>query len=1155
MPRLKNHILIIALILTAGTAPAQTVVTWGGGFPNDNFSTAANWLPSPPLNDGTEILTFDTNSDGSLFLNATANFLGISVVGGYGFGTDATLKGTHSISIGGSGILVQDGGGGSTSSLQFNQNVQVILTAPQTWDLGTTSNSLTVVGTITDTGGAPALTLSGANGSYATFTFYSGLSTFTGGVTVQGMGTGLIVGASSTGSPSVTSGPLGTGTLTLGDGTQLTTSTFNPVTIGNPVMLGDDSNGAPIALGGSTTRSNPANVNLTLSGPISLYLSDEEIDVGSNSRVTLSGVISGPSYCLDFGGQGAATGSLAIVTGPVSISRLDLEDNGTVIFDGGPSQLTLAYNIGTQPDSYVGTGSSYAGSVATFLAASKIDLNASTFSGTLGLDTVSGPSATFGDAIDLTGFTGGSFVGLGSATSAISTGTITPPGGLALMSGTTYPFGGGGGTLFVAGPLQDSSYYDGEVYVPEANNVQLSPGNAPLTLILQGALTYSGTTSSVGGALIFDTPVSPGSGPGSLYIGNGSTIGYIGYSESAALSPSSFLALINESSVNGVVGFDSHNPATPVVLSGVTIDLTQGNAAPFTGDTFLGTATRATLDNTTTIIPVSGVPYQFAAVKGGWLTVDTNLADYTNPVTSAGTNSVVVGLPNPMESFGSQSSVTLSGNNSYSGGTTLNSGYLYVTTSNSIGTGPLFVPDPSPNRGWAATLAALGSAVSLSNDIFLPNSGLALNTGSPNRLTLTGPIQDDIENNGSLGIFGPVDLNGANTYSGGTTISVSPSTVINVGSNTGLGTGWVNAFGGTINFTSPLPSLGNLQLSGSTLNFLGSPIISSLQMAQTTVNFADGTSPEIDGLNGDSASGNVINLGTVTGATLTLNLGSDPDFGGTINGPGGLVVNGNDLNLTAANTYTGGTTIGANGTVIASNNSALGTGGVVVNSGGTLATNVGVTVHNGITLDDGGTIAGFGTFSSSGSLAFQNGSNLIPGAVIISSSGPSSILAIGSLAFGGGTFLTFGSGGNMAFSLMDANGAPGAGYSTVSVSGGLTITNSGSPFNVYLFSYAPGTNIPEATPAANFNPALPYQWTLLSTTTGITGFAANDFSVSTSFSGTPTFLNSTGVGSFFVSEVGNDLMLNFTPVPEPTSLALMASGLCALGAAFRRRRR
>jgi len=44
-------------------------------------------------------------------------------------------------------------------------------------------------------------------------------------------------------------------------------------------------------------------------------------------------------------------------------------------------------------------------------------------------------------------------------------------------------------------------------------------------------------------------------------------------------------------------------------------------------------------------------------------------------------------------------------------------------------------------------------------------------------------------------------------------------------------------------------------------------------------------------------------------------------------------------------------------------------------------------------------------------------------------------------------------------------------------------------------------------------------------------------------------------GTFSVGVISNDLMLTFSPVPEPSTLALMASGLCALGAAVRRRRR
>jgi hypothetical protein len=40
-----------------------------------------------------------------------------------------------------------------------------------------------------------------------------------------------------------------------------------------------------------------------------------------------------------------------------------------------------------------------------------------------------------------------------------------------------------------------------------------------------------------------------------------------------------------------------------------------------------------------------------------------------------------------------------------------------------------------------------------------------------------------------------------------------------------------------------------------------------------------------------------------------------------------------------------------------------------------------------------------------------------------------------------------------------------------------------------------------------------------------------------------------------VSESGNDLMLNFTPVPEPSTWALMAGGICVLGVGMLRRRK
>jgi hypothetical protein len=85
---------------------------------------------------------------------------------------------------------------------------------------------------------------------------------------------------------------------------------------------------------------------------------------------------------------------------------------------------------------------------------------------------------------------------------------------------------------------------------------------------------------------------------------------------------------------------------------------------------------------------------------------------------------------------------------------------------------------------------------------------------------------------------------------------------------------------------------------------------------------------------------------------------------------------------------------------------------------------------------------------------------------------------------------------------------------------------------------------------ATFNTTLPYSWTLLSAGT-ITGFTGSDqFNIDD----TTFFQNSVGGGTFSVSDVGNNLVLSFTPVPEPATWALMATGLCALCAAAWRRR-
>jgi autotransporter-associated beta strand protein len=955
---------------------------------------------------------------------------------------------------------------------------------------------------------------------------------------------------------------VGTGTLTLGDGTKLTTATSSATTLSNALIIGDNTNGQPVVIGGSTNQPNPGSVNLTLAGPVTLNDADLEIDIGNDSEVTFTNNLNGytSGVCLDFGTPTFAD-PIVIVQGNITnVSRFDLEDNVSVILDGssGVSQISGVSDVGTQFLTYLGMGStsqgtgySTSGNVTAFISYLNGSGSAANFEGTLGFDTVGGSTVVYNDPIDLTNFPiSSSFVGLGSATTAElgSSAVITPPGG---VSGTNYPFGGGGGTLTVASPLAD---------VTAGTTLTLAAGNAPLTLVLNGSLTYTGATMVDGGALIFNTTPPTGS----FQLSDGDTeSGYIGATPLSGYQGSfqSFINRVSLDGVEGVVGFDSIG-ATQTVSAGTI------NMASLGSGAYLGTATSAIFD-VASITPYSN-QYQFAAVKGGFLTIETVLTDIEGPY------SVAVGLPTPLESFNGQfesvSSVTLSGVNTYTGTTTLNSGYLYVTNSNSLGAGTnsLVVPGGSITGQWAGTLAASGGPVSLSNPIQiqdLESNGLALNTGSTYTLTLLGNISD-VEGEGSLGIFGPVILGGANSYSGGTFVDVSPSTPITVGNDTGFGSGFVNAVGGTFSFTSATPVLNSsdsslgVSFNGSVATFSGSPVIYNLQLAETTINF-NGATALINGFYGDSpGSGNILDLGS--GNVLTIDTGYNGEnnggtYHGVIEGPGSLVVtytgeSKGSLDLTGVNTYGGGTTVEDGVAVIASNNSALGTGAVTV-TGGAVVTNTGVTVTNPITLNGSvsneAVIAGFGTFTpTSGSIAISAYDGIDPGRAKIGGGGSNnlSIPIPGALTFGSGTSVTFGQGGAMLFSLTDANGAAGTGYGTVSMPGDtLTISATmANPFYIYLATFDPSTNLSGS--ALNFSATNAYSWTLVSAGS-ISGFNANAFSFNLG-----NFTNSTGIGSFFVSQSGNNLMLNFTPVPEPSTWAMMAGGICALAAAVRRRR-
>jgi outer membrane autotransporter protein len=306
--------------------------------------------------------------------------------------------------------------------------------------------------------------------------------------------------------------------------------------------------------------------------------------------------------------------------------------------------------------------------------------------------------------------------------------------------------------------------------------------------------------------------------------------------------------------------------------------------------------------------------------------------------------------------------LVLTGANGYTGGTTITAGMLQLG-----------------NGGTSGSI--LGDV--LNNGTFAINrsdtytfGGLISGTGS---LTQAGT--------------GATILIGANTYTGGTTISAGMLQLGNGGTSGSIlgdvlnnGTFAINrsdiyTFGGVISGTGSFVQMGpgtavltgnNTYTGGTTVDAGTLQLGPGGNLAPTgalTVN-AGGTF-DLNGFNqmvGDLFGSGLITLGSGTLAAGTAN---STIFAGAISGTGGFVKQGTGtLMFTGASTYTGATSINAGALVV---NGSIADSAVTVNSGGTLA---GIGTVGATTINNGGTFApgnSPGTMTVHGNLAFQSG--------------------------------------------------------------------------------------------------------------------------------------------------------------------------------------
>ncbi len=584
----------------------------------------------------------------------------------------------------------------------------------------------------------------------------------------------------------------------------------------------------------------------------------------------------------------------------------------------------------------------------------------------------------------------------------------------------------------------------------------------------------------------------------------------------ATSSPADFMARVSTlvaPDATAIIGFDSSTPATSGVTlpAGVIVDL---NNLPVS--VYIGTTSQKLTIPADAILKgrTSDEVFKLAAFQGGTIDLSANFLASNN------VRDVVFGLPDRGMAFdpstGARGNYILRSATNESTSTTIYNGRFQLASNKAFGTGPITIM-PDAEKVSIAPFIDVGNGI-YSNIVLA--SGISINAqnsvlqlgstsgGPPAPLTING----DISGSARIEITGNVTLGGSNSFVGGSNIGSEIQSTITLTNDNALGSGAVN-LGQYANliFATASPQLNNLNGSAGSSIFLANG--ANLTLTQ-------------QGRNKYSTSivGGTSAAPTVTTASVTLNQDT------------GVVT---DVYSPTSN-YSGGTTVNGGVVVVRSSGTPLGTGTITLNGAALMIDNPAAVVSNALNFTGtGNRLAGNGTFTGS-VVTVGSGLTLTPG---IQYNWSPEVFSPSILKFN--TNLDFSSGGSLEIMVKDPMGTRGGGYSSLDVMGTLNF-GTGEPFNVSLI------NLDMFNQPSSGNYMLNQNYSLtIAHATNITNFSPAML-VFDDKSFNPNWVST---WSFSLANSNTDLVLNFTPVPEPETWAMMLGGSAILMLPLIRRRK